>query len=204
MAKTLSMGTRRELIEAVGRQYRASPGSERSQILDEFVRVTGYHRKHAIRVLSRKHTANAERGNRQRIYDQPVQSAVTLLWWAADRICGKRLKALLPTRSTWSSTAAARSSMATSCILALSALARLYEASRLYVNFFQPCFKLKSKQRDGAQVRKFHYPPATPYQRVLASAADGRRLLRGSPRTSRDLATGRVRGLPFVRNSHRE
>lgn len=84
MARTLSMGTRRELIEAVGRRYRASPGSERSQILDEFVRVTGYHRKHAIRVLSRNHTAKAGRASRQRIYDQPVQSAVTMLWEAAD------------------------------------------------------------------------------------------------------------------------
>jgi hypothetical protein len=45
----------------------------------------------------------------------------------------------------------------------------LYASARRYVNFFQPSFKLASKRRDGALVRK-HYPaPLTPYQRLLAS-----------------------------------
>jgi non-ribosomal peptide synthetase component F len=39
---------------------------------------------------------------------------------------------------------------------------------RLFVNFFQPSFKLAAKARDGAQVRKRYYPPATPCQRLLA------------------------------------
>ena len=47
--------------------------------------------------------------------------------------------------------------------------ARLQEASRLYVNFFQPSFKLKSKTRQGARVLKRYYPPATPYERFPAS-----------------------------------
>lgn len=33
---------------------------------------------------------------------------------------------------------------------ATQALAQLYTAARLYTNFFQPCFKRKSKCRDGA------------------------------------------------------
>ena len=33
---------------------------------------------------------------RKRIYDEAVRQALALLWEAADRICGKRLKALLP------------------------------------------------------------------------------------------------------------
>jgi hypothetical protein len=37
---------------------------------------------------------------------------------------------------------------------AAAALARLYAAMRLFVNFFQPSFKLAAKARDGAQVRK--------------------------------------------------
>ena len=40
--------------------------------------------------------------------------------------------------------------------------------SRLYVNFFQPSFKLKSKRRDGARVSKRYHPPATPGQPLLA------------------------------------
>ena len=56
-------------------------------------------------------------------------------------------------------------------LAAASALQRLYESARLLVNFFQPSFKLASKQREGAQVHKRYHPPLTPYQRLLASAA---------------------------------
>ena len=51
---------------------------------------------------------------------------------------------------------------------AAAALARLYSALRLFVNFFQPSFKLAGKARDGAKVTKKYYPPATPYQRLMA------------------------------------
>jgi hypothetical protein len=51
---------------------------------------------------------------------------------------------------------------------AAGALARLYSSLRLFVNFFQPSFKLAEKVRDGAKVRKSYHPPATPYQRLLA------------------------------------
>jgi hypothetical protein len=54
-------------------------------------------------------------------------------------------------------------------LAAAAALQRLYGTARLYVNFFQPSFKLASKQRDGALVRKRYHPPLTPYQRLLAS-----------------------------------
>jgi hypothetical protein len=51
---------------------------------------------------------------------------------------------------------------------ATSALAHLYEVSRLYINFFQPSFKLKSKTRDGARVQMRYHAPATPCERLLA------------------------------------
>ena len=47
-------------------------------------------------------------------------------------------------------------------------LARLYAAARLFVNFFQPSFKLIDKSREGATVRKRYDAPATPCQRLLA------------------------------------
>ena len=50
---------------------------------------------------------------------------------------------------------------------AAAALARLYAALRLFVNFFQPSFKLAGKMRDGAKVKKTYHSPATPYQRLL-------------------------------------
>jgi hypothetical protein len=33
---------------------------------------------------------------RSRLYDEAVRLAVTVLWEAGDRVCGKRLKALIP------------------------------------------------------------------------------------------------------------
>jgi hypothetical protein len=47
-------------------------------------------------------------------------------------------------------------------------MARLYAAARLYVNFFQPSFKLKEKRREGAKVIKRYHPPSTPCARALA------------------------------------
>src|SRR5205823_4187270 len=49
-----------------------------------------------------------------------------------------------------------------------AALARLYRSLRLFVNYFQPSFKLAGKAREGARVRKLYHAPATPYQRLLA------------------------------------
>src|ERR1700746_146612 len=47
-------------------------------------------------------------------------------------------------------------------------MARLYAAARLYVNFFQPSFKLAEKRREGAKVIKRYHDPLTPYERALA------------------------------------
>ena len=47
-------------------------------------------------------------------------------------------------------------------------IGRLYAAARLYVNFFQPSFKLKEKRREGAKVIKRYHNPLTPYERALA------------------------------------
>jgi hypothetical protein len=51
---------------------------------------------------------------------------------------------------------------------AAGAMTRLYTAARLYVNFFQPSFKLKEKRREGAKVIKRYHAPLTPYERALA------------------------------------
>jgi hypothetical protein len=52
-------------------------------------------------------------------------------------------------------------------IAAAPAITRLYGASRLFVNFFQPSFKLAEKHRQGAQVSKRYHPPQTPCDRLL-------------------------------------
>ena len=56
-------------------------------------------------------------------------------------------------------------------VVAGQVLAQLYQAVRLYVNFFQPSFQLLSKKREGAKVKKTYRQPATPCARLLAHAA---------------------------------
>ena len=52
---------------------------------------------------------------------------------------------------------------------AAALLARLYGASRLFVNFFQPSFKLKEKFRVGGRTVKRYDPPQTPCARLRAA-----------------------------------
>jgi hypothetical protein len=47
----MSFRAKRELLVQVAPRYRAARHGERSAILDEFVAVTGYDRKYAIRAL---------------------------------------------------------------------------------------------------------------------------------------------------------
>jgi len=90
------MATRRELIEAVGKRYRAASRLDKAKILDEFTALTGYHRKHAVRALNQVATSPEPRQAHPRCYDEAVRQALIVLWEASDRVCGKRLKALIP------------------------------------------------------------------------------------------------------------
>lgn len=96
--RRLSLATRKELIHSIAARYHAASHSEKQKILDEFIEVTGCHRKHAIRAL-RKPSADEfanQQVQRSRIYKQAVVETLTILWEAADRICGKRLKMAIP------------------------------------------------------------------------------------------------------------
>lgn len=92
------MATRRELIQAIAGRYHAAARHDKKKILDEFIEVTGFHRKHAIRTLRRSAVTEAPKPAtpRSRLYDEAVVQALTILWEAADRICGKRLKCAIP------------------------------------------------------------------------------------------------------------
>ena len=92
----ISAEARKELVTAVAERYQAGVASEKGRILDEFVALTGYHRKHAIRILNGNPPKLPGRRGRRCLYDQAVTEALVVLWEASDRVCGKRLKALLP------------------------------------------------------------------------------------------------------------
>jgi hypothetical protein len=102
MDKKISTETKAELVQVLGIQYRKSSKMEKTRILDQFITVSGYHRKHAIRLLRGEAGNDPNQRNSsiknhsRRIYDEAIKEALIVLWEAADRICGKRLKAILP------------------------------------------------------------------------------------------------------------
>ena len=92
------MKSRRELLGLLSERYCDGSQTSKCQILDEFVAVTGYHRKHAIRVLKLRPSEEAHVVRaRCRRYGDAVAETFLILWEASDRVCGKRLKALVPT-----------------------------------------------------------------------------------------------------------
>lgn len=97
MEKKVSMATRKEILGALAGRYRSATRAQKGKILDEFVALTGYHRKHAIRLLRNGHPGGGVKPSHGcRIYDEAVKEALVLIWEAADRICGKRLKEVIP------------------------------------------------------------------------------------------------------------
>jgi hypothetical protein len=94
--RRVSMATRDELVVAVRERYANSERRGKTRILDEFVAVTGFHRKHAMRVLRGEQTTRGAPRPARRLYDEAVRDALIVMWEASDRICGKRLKPLVP------------------------------------------------------------------------------------------------------------
>lgn len=87
----------RELVRAIRPRYRHAKRVEKSRILDEFLATTGYHRKHAIRLLN--HSLKQQRKDRRgrpKTYTSELTSALIKISEICDRICSKRLQPFLP------------------------------------------------------------------------------------------------------------
>ncbi|HVA18699.1 MAG TPA: ISNCY family transposase, partial [Solirubrobacteraceae bacterium] len=95
MSTKMTHTVRAELTTAVRRRYGAATGAEKRKILAEFIAVTGYHEKSAIRALNAEPVAKTRQTRvRASLYDEAVRAALIVLWEASDRVCGKRLRAL--------------------------------------------------------------------------------------------------------------
>ena len=90
--------TRTEVLGAIRNRYLEASKADKTRMLDEFVALTGCHRKHVVRLLNQRGQQNpgrsAPRG--KRIYDEAVRQALVVVCETSDTICGKRLKAALP------------------------------------------------------------------------------------------------------------
>jgi hypothetical protein len=78
-------------------RYRQASRRERSVILDEFVKTTGHHRKHAIAVLNgqRKWVQGPIRRPRRKVCRSEAADALAILGDLFDNICSKRLRAAI-------------------------------------------------------------------------------------------------------------
>src|SRR4030067_2087467 len=93
----MSQNSKQELIEAIQPRYRKATKGEKQQILDEFVATTGYHRKHAIRVLNKRmYRKHPKKPGPLKIYQGEVVVVLEQIWEICGRICSKRLHPFLP------------------------------------------------------------------------------------------------------------
>jgi len=92
-----------EYLKAIHARYRQAPRTEKGRILDEFCRVTGYHRKSALRLLNGPPPGRRPPPRRRRApsYGPRVLQVLAAIWRAAGYPWSVRLKALLPLWLPW-------------------------------------------------------------------------------------------------------
>ena len=106
----LRMDERRPVIREISKRYQRAGKKERGDILDEFMKLTGYKdRSHAafilrnegrrVRVGSRLviegDAGKRAKRKRGKYYDEEVKAGLKAVWLIMDYICGKRLKEAL-------------------------------------------------------------------------------------------------------------
>ena len=93
----MTRGSILEYVRAVHSRYIRAKKNEKGKILDEFVTITGHHRKSAIRALgSKRHFKKHDRRGRPRKYGSMVAAELKYLWEITDHLCSKRLHPFLP------------------------------------------------------------------------------------------------------------
>jgi len=96
----MSLKSKRELLEVVRPRYLKAGKDEKQKMLDEFTSATGYHRKHAIRVLQNQVQVQNRLKRKTKayktIYCGEVVQALEEIWEIYGQICSKRLQPFLP------------------------------------------------------------------------------------------------------------
>lgn len=93
----MSQRSKHELAEELQARYLKTGRKQKKQMLDEFVANTGYHRKHAIRLLKQgRFRKTDKRRGRQPVYRGEVVVALRTVWEICGCICSLRLKPFIP------------------------------------------------------------------------------------------------------------
>jgi hypothetical protein len=87
---------RRVLLRQMVPAYQQASASQKQQILEEFVRATGYARKYARWLLNHSEEVFAPPTALRRHYGPEVEEALVLVWKTLNRMCAKRLIPFLP------------------------------------------------------------------------------------------------------------
>jgi len=92
-----------EYLKAIYSRYQKAPRPLRRLMLDEFCATSGYHRKHAIRLLNNPlpQKSAAKQNRRAPLYGPAVIRILSAIWKAAGYPWSVRLKALLPLWMPW-------------------------------------------------------------------------------------------------------
>ena len=92
----MSKKSKQEYLLAIRRRYRKATKHNKKQILDEFCKVCGHHRKHAIRLLNKDFRTIKKKPGRKTYYDREIVDVLKKIWFTAEHMCSKRIKAILP------------------------------------------------------------------------------------------------------------
>jgi hypothetical protein len=85
-ATIMTKASVKEYAAAIRDRYRRTDRGEKKKILDEFVQVTGYHRKAAIRLLLKAPKVKGKPPGRPGSYNE-VREPLKVIWEASDRLC---------------------------------------------------------------------------------------------------------------------
>ena len=105
----LTMGQKKAITKELKQRYQKAKKKEKSLILDEYTKLTGYNRCYASYVLSQrrllgyvplegqmiKYVRAHKKIKKQKFYDEEVLGGLRKLWEEADYICSKRLAPFL-------------------------------------------------------------------------------------------------------------
>jgi len=96
----MSLKSKHELLEVVRPRYLKANKIEKQKMLDEFTAATGYHRKHAIRVLKNQSQVQNHHNRKTKtyktLYRGEVVQVLEQIWEIYGHICSKRLQPFLP------------------------------------------------------------------------------------------------------------
>ena len=96
----MSPRSKKEYVETIFLRYKQATREQKILILNEFCATSGYHRKHAIRLLrkyKRFQKPKPKKPGRTPFYAQPsILKVLKQIWLGANLPCSKRLKAIIP------------------------------------------------------------------------------------------------------------